>query len=109
MLPDDDADDDEHDLVDPVVVPIEEAFDLHTFAPRDVGDAVRAYLEAAVEAGFREVRLIHGRGKGIQRDRVQRLLARHPLVLEFTDAPPGRGGWGATLVRLRAQSAEALE
>ena len=62
---------------------------------------VDAYLEAALEAGYREVRLIHGRGKGVQRARVQRLLARDRRVERFTDAPPGRGGWGATLVWLR--------
>jgi DNA-nicking Smr family endonuclease len=109
MRPDDDTPRDEEYPVDPIVVPIEEAFDLHTFAPREIGDAVRAYLEAAVEAGFREVRVIHGRGKGIQRDRVQRLLAGHPLVLEFSDAPPQRGGWGATLVRLRTPAREPLK
>jgi len=59
-------------------------------------------LEAALEAGYREVRLIHGRGKGVQRARVQKLLARDPRVERFADAPPGRGGWGATVVWLRA-------
>jgi dsDNA-specific endonuclease/ATPase MutS2 len=65
-----------------------------------VVEVVDAYLDAALEAGFREVRLIHGRGKGVQRARVQRMLGRDPRVAEFADAPPGRGGWGATLVRL---------
>ena len=86
---------------DPVVVPIEDALDLHTFRPRDVGEVVRGYLEAAREAGFREVRLIHGKGKGVQRGRVQRLLAESPHVERFGDAPPGRGAWGATWVWLR--------
>ena len=94
-------DDSEGDVPDEVVVPIEDAFDLHTFAPRDVTGAVAAYLEAAVEAGFSEVRLIHGKGKGVQRANVQRLLRGHPLVADFADAPLGRGAWGATLVRLR--------
>jgi dsDNA-specific endonuclease/ATPase MutS2 len=62
---------------------------------------VRDYLEAAHARGFTEVRLIHGRGIGVQRTIVQSLLARHPLVLGFGDAPPERGGWGATIVRLR--------
>jgi DNA-nicking Smr family endonuclease len=87
---------------DPVAVPIEAAIDLHPFAPREILEVVRAYLEAAAEEGHREVRLVHGKGKGVQRANVQRLLAEHPLVEEFSDAPPGRGAWGATIVRLRA-------
>ena len=84
----------------PVEVPIEDAIDLHSFAPRDVLEVVRAYLEAAAEAGFREVRLIHGRGKGGQRASIRRLLEQAPEVEAFEDAPPERGGWGATLVWL---------
>jgi DNA-nicking Smr family endonuclease len=85
----------------PVVLPVEDALDLHAFAPRDVPDVVRDYLEACVEHGFREVRLIHGRGTGTQRRVVRSVLAAHPLVEEFADSPPERGGWGATVVRLR--------
>ncbi len=94
---------DEEDLYEPptVVVPISDAIDLHTFAPRDVPTVVEGYLEAAAEKGFAEVRLIHGKGKGVQRKRVQEILAAHPLVSEFFDAPPGRGAWGATIARLR--------
>ena len=84
-----------------MIVPIEDALDLHTFLPRDIPDAVEGYLEAVVEKGFREVRLIHGRGKGVQRDRVRGILSRHPDVESFADAPPERGGWGATVVRLK--------
>jgi len=62
---------------------------------------VASYLEAALEAGFQEVRLVHGRGIGVQRESVRALLARHPGVLSFADAPPERGGWGATVVRLK--------
>jgi len=87
---------------EPVRVPIEEALDLHRFTPGELEAVVDAYLEAAREAGFREVRLIHGRGRGVQRARVQRLLAGDPRVAAFADAEPGRGGWGATVVRLRA-------
>ena len=65
---------------------------------------VDEYLREAAARGFREVRLIHGRGKGVQRASVQRLLAAHPLVERFADAPPDRGGWGATLVVLRPPS-----
>jgi dsDNA-specific endonuclease/ATPase MutS2 len=74
---------------------------LHAFAPRDVASVVEEYLAAAHERGFREVRLIHGRGIGVQRSIVQSLLSRHPLVASFGDAAPERGGWGATIVYLR--------
>jgi len=85
---------------EPVEIPIEESIDLHWFLPREIGDVVEGYLEAAIERGFREVRLIHGRGRGVQRDRVQRILARHPGVERFADAPEHRGGWGATIAWL---------
>ena len=85
----------------PVEIPVEDSIDLHPFPPRDVPDVVDAYLEAAVEKGFSEVRLIHGRGIGVQRDRVQKLLARHPMVSGFHDAPADRGGWGATIAYLK--------
>ena len=85
----------------PVVLPIEETLDLHTFSPRDIPSVVNAYLEECAHRGFPEVRLIHGRGTGTQRAIVQSLLACHPLVQAFADAPPERGGWGATVVRIR--------
>ena len=91
----------EFDPDEPIEHPIEDSIDLHPFPPRDVPDVVDAYLEAAVDKGLREVRLIHGRGIGVQRDRVQKLLARHPLVSGFHDAPPDRGGWGATVAYLK--------
>jgi DNA-nicking Smr family endonuclease len=87
---------------EPVEIPIEDAIDLHAFAPRDVVSVVDAYLNAASEAGFREVRLIHGRGKGVQRAAVQRLLASHPLVQSYWDAPDA--SLGATLVALKRTS-----
>ncbi len=85
----------------PHVVPIEAVLDLHAFLPRDVPDVVRDYLDAALAAGFVEVRLIHGKGIGVQRERVRALLASHADVEAFTDAPAERGHWGATVVRLR--------
>lgn len=90
---------------DPVHLPIEDSIDLHTFAPRDVLSVVDEYLRAAAERGFTEVRLIHGRGKGVQRAAVQSRLASHPLVLRFFDAPGERGGWGATVAVLRPAAA----
>ena len=85
---------------EPVVVPVEDALDLHTFHPRDVRSVVDEYVRAAAARGFAEVRLIHGRGTGTQRAVVQALLAGHPLVARYFDAPPERGGWGATVAVL---------
>ena len=96
--------DDDCPFPEPVEIPIEDSIDLHRFRPGEIGEVVEAYLEAAQQAGFREVRLIHGRGRGVQRNRVQRLLARHPRVERFADAPGERGGWGATLAWLHARS-----
>lgn len=90
----------DNEIPEDVTIPIEDAIDLHAFAPADVRDVVGSYLEAAHEAGLREVRIIHGRGIGVQRESVRSLLARHPLVVSFGDAPPERGGWGATIVVL---------
>jgi DNA-nicking Smr family endonuclease len=86
------------DDLDAVRVPIEGVIDLHPFAPADIRSVVDEYLKAAREAGFREVRLIHGRGRGVQRGLVQALLDRHPLVIEFWDAPESH--LGATIARL---------
>ena len=79
-------------------LPIEDSLDLHTFAARDVADVVQEYLRAAHAAGFVEVRLVHGRGKGVQRGLVQRTLDQHPLVEAFWDDP--RSHLGATIARL---------
>ena len=93
--------DDASPFPQPVVVPIEDAIDLHPFLPREIPSVVAAYLEEAVHAGFREVRLIHGRGRGVQRHAVQQVLAESALVERFADAPPERGGFGATIAWLR--------
>jgi dsDNA-specific endonuclease/ATPase MutS2 len=85
----------------PIALPIEDALDLHAFAPRDVAAVVEEYLHEAHARGFGEVRLIHGRGAGVQRRIVRGVLARHPLVASFSDAPADRGGWGATIARLK--------
>jgi DNA-nicking Smr family endonuclease len=79
-------------------IPIEDSIDLHTFAARDVASVVVEYVSAAHEAGLREVRLIHGRGKGVQRGIVQQTLESHRLVVEFWDAPESH--LGATVARL---------
>ena len=97
-----DRPDDGDDFPEEIVVPIEDFIDLHPFRPREIRSVVESYLEAASAAGFREVRLIHGKGIGVQREILRSLLSRHPDVIEFVDAPPERGGWGATIVRLNA-------
>ena len=84
---------------DAVRIPIEDAIDLHAFAPADVVSVVEEYLHAAHEAGMDLVRLIHGRGKGVQRAAVQRLLRQHPLVERYWDATESH--LGATVVKLR--------
>ena len=86
---------------EPVEVPIDDWIDLHTFLPRDVASVVESYLDAAIERGLADVRIVHGRGIGVQREIVRGVLSRHPAVLGFEDAPEERGGRGATLVRLR--------
>jgi DNA-nicking Smr family endonuclease len=84
----------------PVRIPIESSLDLHAFKPRDLRSVVDEYLRAAHAAGLREVRLIHGRGKGVQRGMVQALLEKHSLVEEFWDAAESH--LGATVIRLSA-------
>ena len=84
---------------EPVRIPIEREIDLHAFAPRDTASVVNEYVAAAAEAGLEEVRLIHGRGRGVQRGIVQAALERHPRVMEFWDDPGAH--LGATVARLR--------
>ena len=98
----------EDEIPPEVALPVEDSLDLHPFLPREVGSVVSSYLEAALEAGFDEVRLIHGRGIGVQREIVRSVLSRHPTVLRFEDAPPERGGWGATIVRLRTRDSNRV-
>ncbi len=85
-------------------VPIEDSFDLHSFRPRDAASAVGEYLREARAAGFREVRLIHGRGIGVRRAETRRLLAARDDVEAYFDAPPDRGGHGATIVVLKLET-----
>ena len=86
---------------EPVTIPITDVFDLHTIQPRDVKLVVEEYLKEAQAAGFRSVRIIHGKGIGVQREMVRAILGRTPFVIEWTDAPPEAGGLGATIVRLK--------
>jgi dsDNA-specific endonuclease/ATPase MutS2 len=85
---------------DPVEIPITDVFDLHTIAPRDAQAAVEAYLDEAYRIGLTALRIIHGRGIGVQREMVRAILRKTPYVLQFADAPVEAGGWGATIVTL---------
>jgi dsDNA-specific endonuclease/ATPase MutS2 len=85
---------------EPVEIPITDVFDLHSVPPRDVKGIVEAYLEEAHARGFVAIRLIHGRGIGVQREMVRSILARTPFVISFGDAPMEAGGWGATVATL---------
>jgi DNA-nicking Smr family endonuclease len=85
---------------DPVSIEITDVFDLHTIQPREVKLVVEEYLQQAHEKGLRTVRIIHGKGIGVQREMVRSILAKTPFVLDWTDAPEGAGGWGATIVKL---------
>ena len=82
------------------VVPLTGELDLHNFAPRDVASVVEEYVRACRETDVLRLRLVHGRGQGVQRAVVRRLLARLESVVDFDDAPETLGGWGATLVRV---------
>ena len=86
---------------EPVEIEITDVFDLHTIPPRDVKAVVEEYLRLAHEKGFRCVRIIHGKGIGVQREMVRSILARTPFVSDWTDAPPQAGGLGATIVTLK--------
>jgi dsDNA-specific endonuclease/ATPase MutS2 len=94
----DDADDNSP-FPEPVVIEITDVFDLHTIPPRDVKRVVEEYLEEARARGYRVVRIIHGKGVGVQREIVRSILARTSFVSDWSDAPPDAGGLGATLVR----------
>jgi dsDNA-specific endonuclease/ATPase MutS2 len=84
-------------------LPIEDSLDLHAFAPRDVKPAIIAYLDEAHARGFSVARIIHGRGIGVQREIVRKVLEQTPFVVQFHDAPPEAGGWGATVVIFRSK------
>jgi DNA-nicking Smr family endonuclease len=84
-----------------VILPTEDSLDLHMFSPKEVRLVVEEYLFQCARKRFKEVRIIHGRGRGVQRALVHSILLKSPLVLIFKDAPPEAGGWGATVVQLK--------
>lgn len=87
--------------MDPIVIPIDGILDLHTFAPKDVRGLMTDYIDACLESGIRDVRIVHGKGSGVMRARVRALLEKDPRVDTFGDAPPDAGGWGATCATLK--------
>ena len=84
----------------PVRIPIDGVIDLHTFAPKDASDVVNEYLNVCSQKGILEVKIIHGKGRGVLRRTVESALKRHPLVLSFKQ-DPGPSTWGATIVFLK--------
>lgn len=98
--PEPDSEETDPPVPETVEIPITDVLDLHSFQPAEVKDVVRDYLDAAYALGLRELRIIHGRGIGVQRTTVQTLLERDSRVVEFSDAPGDAGGWGATIVRM---------
>lgn len=87
--------------MDPIRIPIEDVLDLHTFHPRDIPRLIEDYIEECLRLRFLSVRIIHGKGTGAQKMRVQELLRRNPNVRSFKNAPAEAGGWGATIVELQ--------
>ena len=89
--------------MEPIEIPIDGVLDLHTFNPKELPLLLDDYLAACRDKGILNVRIIHGKGKGVLKARVHTLLAKHPLVEMFSSAPEGAGGWGATLVELKRE------
>jgi DNA-nicking Smr family endonuclease len=88
------------DEMGPIILPIEDELDLHTFKPGDLPELMDDYLDACLDANIFSLRVIHGKGKGILKKRLHRILKQDSRVVSFKDAPPEAGGWGATLVEL---------
>ena len=82
-------------------IPITDELDLHTFSPRDIKSVVTEYISECYKLGIRELKIIHGKGKSVQKSIVHNLLKQNPTVISFQDAPAQFGGWGATIVKLK--------
>ncbi len=87
--------------MEPITIPITDVLDLHTFQPKEISNLLADYFAACIEVGIFSVRIIHGKGTGVLRDRVHSILKKHPLVESFRMAPVEAGGWGATRVELK--------
>lgn len=90
--------------MEPIIVPINGVLDLHTFAPGELNQLLDDYIDACLESGIYDLRVIHGKGKGVMRERVRTLLDRDARVASFGNAPEEAGGWGATVVTLKKES-----
>ncbi len=90
--------------MDPIEIPITDTLDLHPFRPDEIKDVAREYLIEAHRLGLTQVRLIHGRGIGVQRERIRSLLRELDFILDFEDADPSGGGWGSTVVLLASEA-----
>ncbi len=101
MKSDDEPDEPFDDAKEPIEIPITDTLDLHPFHPKEIRDVAREYLLEAHARGFTQVRLIHGRGIGVQREGIRSLLASLDFVEEYHDADGSGGGWGATVVLFR--------
>ena len=101
--------DDLNPFSEPVEIEITDIFDLHTIPPGDVKPVVEEYLREAYRKGFRVVRIIHGKGIGVQREIVSSILSRTSFVEDWSDAPPDAGGLGATLIRLTTPTNESAD
>ncbi len=93
-------------FTEPIEIEITDVFDLHSIPPKQVKSIVKEYLHQAYEKGFRYVRIIHGKGIGVQREMTRKILAETEFVQSFSDAPPEAGGWGTTIVELKVRSDE---
>ena len=88
---------------EPVIIPIEDTIDLHTFSPREIPSLLEEYLKECLSNGIIQVRIIHGKGVGVQRNIVHSFLEKNPLVYSFSHALPEAGGWGATIAILKSK------
>jgi DNA-nicking Smr family endonuclease len=87
--------------MEPIEIPIDGVLDLHTFNPKELPHLLNDYLSACREKGIMSIRIVHGKGTGVQKARVRSLLSKNPMVIDCKDAPEQQGGWGATVVRIR--------
>ncbi len=88
----------------PVKISVEDMIDLHTFRPEDVSDLLSEYFQECIANGIYTVRIIHGKGMGILKNRVVGILKRSPYVISFNNSPPDWGGWGSTIAELKRKN-----
>jgi len=101
---DDQSSDSQDPFPEPVIIPFRDVLDLHSIPPSQVRAVVEDYVDEAHSRGVRFVRIIHGKGIGVQREMIRSILSRSAFVIDYSDAPPEAGGWGATIVTLRVDA-----